>query len=74
MAYSRETVAARIRGLRAERSMSQTDLATAANVSIDAISHYEKGDYAPNADKIPALCTALDCSPNYLLGWTEERN
>ena len=74
MEFSRDTFAARVRGLRAERQMSQGDLATATGISLDAVSHYERADYVPGADRVPALCTALGCSPNYLLGWTDARD
>lgn len=47
------------------------DMATglAEGISAGAINGYESGSYAPGADKICALASALGCTPNDLFCW-----
>lgn len=72
MGFSKETFAANLRAARAALRMSQKELADAAGVSQSAIVEYESDDgYTPGADKIIAICRAVNKSPNELMGWKE---
>lgn len=72
MGFSKETFAANLRAARAALRMSQKELADVAGVSQSAIVEYESDDgYTPGADKIIAICRAVNKSPNELMGWKE---
>lgn len=72
MGFSKETFAANLRAARAALRMSQKELADAAGVSQSAIVEYESDDgYTPGADKVIAICRAVNKSPNELMGWKE---
>lgn len=45
----------------------QDMLATAAGISMQAVSAYEKGDRVPSGEMVAALAAALECSTDYLL-------
>lgn len=55
-----------IRILREKKGISQAQLAAAANVDRSAVAKWESAGVFPRADKIPAICNALDCTPNDL--------
>ena len=55
-----------IRILREKKGLSQAQLAEAINVDRSAVAKWESADVFPRADKIPAICRALDCTPNDL--------
>lgn len=70
MEFDKSLVSSRIRGKRAEKRFTQRELAQLVGVSADAINKYESDiGYLPRAEVIIALSNALDCTPNYLLGW-----
>ena len=50
----------RLREIRAERKLSQTDLAEMVGVSRNTISSIETGQYSPTAKLALILCIALD--------------
>ena len=54
---------------RVEKSISQTELADLAGLSIYTVQKYEGGEMTPRTDKLLAICNALDCSPNDILNW-----
>ncbi len=54
---------------RVEKSISQTELADLAGLSIYTVQKYECGEMTPRTDKLLAICNALDCSPNDILNW-----
>ena len=58
----------KIRRLRKERGLTQSDLADRSGVSFGAIQNLEAGKRTPRADTIEMLAQALDVSPNKLLG------
>lgn len=58
----------RILELRTLAKLSQADLAKFVGCSQRAISNYEKTDRQIPYDVIDKLCTAFDCSAEYLLG------
>lgn len=45
----------------------QDMLATAAGISMQAVSAYEKGDRVPSGEMVAALAIALNCSADFLL-------
>lgn len=72
MSFSKAEFAANLRAERARRGISQRELADMVGMSPDAIVKYESAKgYVPGADKVYALCAALNISPNDLLGWKQ---
>lgn len=55
-----------IRMLREKKGISQAQLAAVLGVDRSAVAKWESSDAAPRADKVPAICKALDCTPNDL--------
>ena len=62
----------RIKEVRERRSMTQVDLAKKTGFHSTVISHYESNRRCPAADKLIAICKALNISSDYLLGLTKE--
>ena len=62
----------RIREMRERRGLSQTDLASALEVERSTVTKWESADAYPRADKIPAICKILVCTPNDLFGIGKE--
>lgn len=60
----------RLRELRKERNLSQTDVAKAIGVGTNTISRYEKGDREPKLETWRALADYFDVSVPYLRGAT----
>lgn len=58
--------------MRNELKLSQAELANKVGVTSICISRWETGARIPNAISIIALCKALKCSADYLLGLSEE--
>lgn len=67
--YSVERFAANLRMQRANVDISQRELADRAGLDITTVHKYEDGAMTPGADKLFAICDALGCSPNVLMGW-----
>lgn len=65
-------VGGRIRYMRRLRELTQEELAKKVGLSHVAIAHYERGD-VENLKRSVAekLGQALECSPAYLLGWSD---
>lgn len=68
--YDPQKLAENIRMLRAKAMISQAELAIRIGVSKTTIQKYEIGDTKPGADNLVALCSALNCTPNDILGWS----
>lgn len=64
----REHLADTLQKLRANSAMTQDELAEVVGYSRQAITQYERGVRTPNIEFAVALCLALDCSADYLLG------
>lgn len=71
----------RLKKIRLEKSLSQTELGKLIDVSKVSISGYENGTKLPTVDRLIKLCEHLNVTPNYLLGFdmlisepTEEYN
>lgn len=58
----------RIKALRQERNLRQSDLAVLLNTKPQTVSHYEKGDRGLDVETIQRLCDVFDCTADYLLG------
>ena len=63
----------RIRKMRTEKGLFQSDLAKLVGVSKQTLYKYER-DIVSNipSDVIEKLASALDCSPEFLMGWDVE--
>lgn len=64
----------RIVELRKQAKLSQTDLAQYINCSQRSISHYENETHKIPPDVLDKLCTAFDCTADYLLGRSDIKN
>ena len=58
----------KIRNLREDADMNQTQLGNALGMTQRKISYIECGKYEPNIDDIVALCKFFKISSDYLLG------
>lgn len=58
----------KIRNLREDADLNQTQLAKAVNMTQRKISYIECGKYEPSLDDIVALCKFFSVSADYLLG------
>ena len=58
----------RLRAIRENRELSQSDLARAAGMQPSAIAHFEAGRRKPSFHNVRALAKALEVSADYLLG------
>ena len=62
----------RIRNLREDRDMNQTQLANAVNMTQRKISYIECGKFEPSIEDIVAFCNFFRVSSDYLLGLSEK--
>lgn len=62
-----------IKKLRKNLRISQTEFAKAVGVSLRTVGSWERGESLPNAEQIWSCALALNCSPNDVLGWKEEK-
>lgn len=58
----------RLYSLRTMLGMSQAELSKKSGVSVQSISHYERGRRNPKIDKVRSLAKALGVTSSYLLG------
>lgn len=58
----------KIRNLREDRDLNQTQLGEAVNMTQRKISYIECGRYEPSLDDITAFCHFFKISADYLLG------
>jgi transcriptional regulator with XRE-family HTH domain len=63
----------RLRALRKQRNLSQTELAKLVGVHYNHIGRYERGESRPSADTLKRLADELNVSSDYLIeGHSEE--
>lgn len=62
----------KIKELRKQSHMSQTELAKAIGSSLRTVGAWERGENVPNAEQVWACAVALGTDPNTVLGWYEE--
>lgn len=63
----------KIRNLREDADLNQTELGKAVCMTQRKISYIECGKYEPNVDDIIALCKFFKVSSDYLLGLSEKK-
>ena len=62
------TFGEKIRLLREQRELNQTELGAAVNMTQRKVSYIENGKYEPGLEDIKALCRYFNVSADYLLG------
>ena len=63
--------------LRAERArldMTAAEVADAIGVHVNMVYRYESGESEPRGSVLVKMAALFGCSPEYLLGLTDERN
>lgn len=68
-----EILAARMKELRKEANLKQTEAAEALGISISAYCRYEYGQREPDATTIAAMAVFYKVSADYLLGLSDQR-
>ena len=63
------TLGERIRLLREERELNQTELGEAVNMTQRRVSYIENNRYEPSVDDIRAFCKFFNVSADYLMGF-----
>ena len=63
------TFGEKIRLLREERELNQTELGRAVGMTQRKVSYLERGEYEPSLEDIRALCLFFRVSADYLLGF-----
>lgn len=63
-----EIFSKRLKKIRAEKKLSQSELAQKADLQTAAISHFETGQRKPSFNNLKRLASALNVSIDYLLG------
>lgn len=58
----------KVRGLREDQNLSQTQLGQVLNMTQRKVSYIECGKYEPSIEDIVAIATFFDVSADYLLG------
>ncbi len=58
----------RLKELREEKGLSQTQLAKLTKISQPTITRWENGERTPNIDSIITLCHFFNVSADYLIG------
>ncbi|NBI09013.1 XRE family transcriptional regulator [Colidextribacter sp. OB.20] len=63
----------RLRSLRKERGLTQTEAANAVEISLKSYCRYESGEREPTASVLVQIADFYSVSADYLLGRSEER-
>lgn len=66
-------ISQRIKELRAEKKVSQKELASQLFISPQAISKWERNEATPNPEAITKMAEILGVSADYLLGRTDQK-
>ena len=67
-------ISQRLKQLRREKNITQTELAMAVGVKRSCISNWESGTRKPPSVKVSQLCRYFGVSADYLCGRVESRN
>ena len=67
------TLASRLRILRKEKNLTQTEIAREIKISNTTLSQYESGKRLPSFDVLRQLSELFDCTADYLLGFNDHR-
>ncbi len=62
----------RLKELRKEKNVTQTDISKILNVSKMAVSHWEKGNSEPSIEQLKILAKYFDVSVDYLVGFSNQ--
>lgn len=62
----------RLRELRSEKGLSQTDMGELLKITRQAYCHYENGKREPTQEVLKEISKILNCSIDYLLGNTDD--
>ena len=65
------TLGEKIRLLREERELNQTELGQAVNMTQRRVSYIENDQYEPSVDDLKALCKFFHVSADYLLDFPQ---
>ncbi|MBE6975232.1 MAG: helix-turn-helix transcriptional regulator [Ruminococcaceae bacterium] len=65
------TFGEKIRLLRENRELNQTELGQAVNMTQRKVSYIERGKYEPSMEDIRLLCLFFNVSADYLLGFSK---
>ena len=65
------TLGEKIRLLREEKELNQTELGHAVNMTQRRVSYIENNTYEPSVDDLRALCKFFNVSADYLLGFSK---
>ena len=63
------TFGEKLKLLREERELNQTELGNALNMTQRKVSYLENGKYEPGMDDLKALCSYFNVSADYFLGF-----
>ena len=63
------TFGEKLRLLREEKELNQTELGNALNMTQRKVSYLENGKYEPSMEDLKALCRFFNVSADYLLGF-----
>jgi len=63
------TFGEKLRLLREEKELNQTELGNAVNMTQRKVSYLENGKYEPSMEDLKALCRFFNVSSDYLLGF-----
>jgi len=63
------TFGEKLRLLREEKELNQTELGKAVNMTQRKVSYLENGKYEPSMEDLKALCRFFNVSSDYLLGF-----
>lgn len=69
--FSKESFSDRLKSLRAEKNLKQSELAAIIGVRNTAISMMESGERGPSAEVLCALADYFNVSLDYLVGRTD---
>ena len=69
--YMELTLGEKIRLLREEKGLNQTELGKAVNMTQRKISYLENDKYEPSMEDIKELCRFFNVSADYLLGFSK---
>jgi transcriptional regulator with XRE-family HTH domain len=62
----------RLKLIRKERNLRQTDVAESCGIALRSYKYYEQGERKPDSDTLLKLCNYFYVSPGYLLGKHDE--
>ena len=64
----------RLKKVRVEKGISQSELAKSIGVHVTNISRYERGENRPTSDVLTKLANSLDVTADYLMGGSVDDN